>query len=285
MIDGNICLVTGSTSGIGKEIALGLARIGGSVVLVGRDAAKCEATAKEIAGLAGKPEGSVSYLPTDLSLQSSVRKAAEDFKARYNRLDILVNNAGIFRARRELTDEGIECTLAVNHLAPFLLTNLLVELMKGRRSRIVTTSSVAHRGASIDFQDLQFASRRYSGIKAYGQSKLANILFTVELARRLEGTGVTANCFHPGGVRTGLAHGNPWYYRLLWLAVSPFLLSPEKGADTGLYLATSAEVDDVSGRYFVKRKEALPSREARDRDAAARLWQVSDELTRLERPA
>ncbi|HKU48412.1 MAG TPA: SDR family oxidoreductase [Nitrososphaera sp.] len=308
-INGKICLVTGSTSGIGKEIAAGLAKHGGSVVLIGRERSRCEAAAKEIRRRVGREDdnvddddggsssnnnnnndninhSTVTYLVADLSLQSSVRNLAREFKERYKRLDILINNAGVFRARRELTEDGIESTFAVNHLAPFLLTNLLIDMLKssGGQSRIVTTSSIAHRGARIDFDDLSFKHRRYNGISAYGQSKLANILFTKELARRLEGSNVTANCFHPGAVRTGLAqkNNNPWYYRLVWQAGSPFFLSPEKGADTGIYLATSPDLGAVSGKYFVKRREAIPSREARDPNVAARLWAVSEELTGIK---
>jgi retinol dehydrogenase 12 len=281
LIEGKICLVTGATSGIGKEIALGLAGMGGSVVLVGRDESKCVGTLKEISERLGRNDLPLSYILADLASQESIRNAAKEFEGRHSRIDILVNNAGIFRARREATADGIEYTFAVNHLAPFLLTNLLVGRLKAGRARVVTTSSIAHRSATINLDDLQFVRRRYSGIRAYGQSKLANILFTKELARRLEGTGITANCFHPGGVRTGLAQGNPWYYRLLWRLISPFLTSPAKGADTGLYLATSPDLDSTSCRYFVKRKEELPSREARDADMATRLWDASAKLTGL----
>ncbi|HEX6562128.1 MAG TPA: SDR family NAD(P)-dependent oxidoreductase, partial [Nitrososphaera sp.] len=173
----------------------------------------------------------------------------------------------------------IERTFAVNHLAPFLLTNLLLDRLKaGAPSRIVTTSSIAHRGAKMDFADLQM-SKSYGSIRAYGQSKLANILFTRELARRLQGTGVTANCFHPGAVRTNLVRGSG--YGLVWGAASVFFTSPEKGADTAVYLASSREVEGVSGEYFVKRKQARASDPAYDSDAAERLWEASEKLTGL----
>ncbi len=286
-IDGKICLVTGGTSGIGKEIAIALARLGGSIVLVGRDGSRSEAVATEIAQLArqasstrGKSGPPIEYLLADLSSQSSIRKMAQEFRDGHPQLDILINNAGVFNAKRKLTPEGIEYTFAVNHLAPFLLTNLLIgELNASGQSRIVTTSSIAHRSAGIDFDDLQFMRKRYNGIRAYGQSKLANILFTKELARLLEGTGATANCFHPGGVRTNLTGDNPWYYQLIWRIASPFLLSAEKGADTGIYLASSPDLERVSGKYFVKRKETQPSDNAVDKEAAVRLWHVSAELT------
>src|SRR2546428_7996271 len=234
MMEGKICLITGSTSGIGKEIAVGLAKMKATIVLVGRDKDKCEATVQEISNRAGiivskSGENRVSYIEADLSLQASIRKLADEFLARHQRLDILINNAGVFVAKRTTTADGIEYTLAVNHLAPFVLTNLLIDRIKASSpSRIITTSSIAQKGAKIDFEDIQFERRRYSGIKAYAQSKLANILFTSELAKRLHGTGVTANCFHPGGVRTSLARRNPWYYRLIWAIIGPFLLSPEK---------------------------------------------------------
>ncbi len=283
MMEGKICIVTGATSGIGKQIALGLASQGASVVLVGRNKSRCEKATEEIAQRVAGNESSVSYLLADFSSQSSIRSMAQDFRDRHHRLDILVNNAGIFRARHEMTEEGVEHTFAVNHLAPFLLTSLLLDLlMASDKSRIVTTSSIGHRGARIDFSDLHFTRKRYSGIKAYGQSKLANILFTRELARRLKGSSVTANCFHPGGVRTNLAEGNPWYYRLMWYIVTPFLINAEKGADTGIYLATSPDLNGISGKYFVKRKETVPSSQARDDDVAHRLWSVSEELTKMK---
>jgi NAD(P)-dependent dehydrogenase (short-subunit alcohol dehydrogenase family) len=197
-----------------------------------------------------------------------------------------VNNAGIFLAKRRLTVDGIECTLAVNHLAPFLLTNLFLDGLKesatdSGNARIITTSSIAHKSERIDFDDIQFKKRRYNGVRAYAQSKLANILFTYELARRLEGTGVIANCFHPGGVRTNLAQGNPWIYRLIWTIVSPFLLSPEKGADTAIYLASTREVDGMHGKYLVKRKPVKSSGLSYDMEAAGKLWKLSEELTSL----
>lgn len=278
MMEGRVCLVTGSTSGIGKEIAAGLAGMGATVVLAGRSREKCEAAVQEIAAR-GVPASQLSYFVADLSSQESVRQLAKEFIDDYDRLHVLVNNAGVFVQKRELTADGIERTFAVNHLAPFLLTNLLLDRLKaGAPSRIVTTSSIAHRGAKMDFDDLQM-SKSYGGIRAYGQSKLANILFTRELARRLQGTGVTANCFHPGAVRTNLVRGSG--YGLVWGAASVFFTSPEKGADTAVYLASSGEVEGVSGEYFVKRKQARASDPAYDSDAAEMLWEASEKLTRL----
>jgi NAD(P)-dependent dehydrogenase (short-subunit alcohol dehydrogenase family) len=283
MIEGKTCLITGSTSGIGKEIAIRLAKMKANVVLVGRKKARCEATLEEIkrnASIDTTNKNRIFYLLADLSSQASIHQLAEEFLATHECLNVLVNNAGVFLPKRSTTVDGIEYTFAVNHLAPFLLTNLLLERIKaGSPSRIITTSSVAHRGAHINFDDLQFERRRYNGVKAYGQSKLANILFTKELSRRANGSGVTSNCFHPGAVRTNLVQSGPWYYRLIWAIISPFFISPRRGADTAIYLASSPEVEGISGKYFVKRKEVTLSDFADDYDAAVRLWKISEELT------
>jgi NAD(P)-dependent dehydrogenase (short-subunit alcohol dehydrogenase family) len=282
MIEGKTCLITGGTSGIGKGIAFGLAKMKANVILVGRDKAKCEAVLEEIWRNVSISTNinRVSYLLADLSSQASIHQLANKFLENYESLDILVNNAGVFLSRRLTTVDNIEYTFAVNHLAPFLLTNLLFERIKASNpSRIITTSSVAHRGAYINFDDLQFERGRYNGVEAYRQSKLANILFTKELARRSRGSGVTSNCFHPGGVRTNLIQSSPWYYRAIWAIINPFLVSPKKGADTALYLASSSKVAEISGKYFVNRKPVRPSELADDHDAAARLWKISEELT------
>jgi NAD(P)-dependent dehydrogenase (short-subunit alcohol dehydrogenase family) len=283
MIEGKTCLITGSTSGIGKEIALGLAKMKANVILVGRNKVKCQATTEEIWRKAsiGTDKSRISYLLADLSSQASIHQLANEFLDGYESLDILINNAGVFLSRRLTTVDNIEYTFAVNHLAPFLLTNLLFERIKASSpSRIITTSSVAHRGAYINFDNLQFERERYNGVEAYRQSKLANILFTKELARRSGGSGVTSNCFHPGGVRTNLVQSNPWYYRLIWAIINPFLVSPKKGADTAIYLASSSKVAEISGKYFVNRKLVRPSELADDHDTAARLWKISEELTK-----
>jgi NAD(P)-dependent dehydrogenase (short-subunit alcohol dehydrogenase family) len=282
MIEGKTCLITGSTSGIGKEIAIGLAKMKANVVLVGRSKAKCQATLEEIWRNASISTNMnrVSYLLANLSSQASIHQLANEFLERYESLDILINNAGVFLSRRFTTVDGIEYTFAVNHLAPFLLTNLLFERIKASSpSRIITTSSVAHRGAHINFDNLQFERGRYNGVEAYRQSKLANILFTKELARRSRGSGVTSNCFHPGGVRTNLVQSSPWYYRLIWAIINPFLVSPMKGADTAIYLASSSKVAEISGKYFVNREPVSPWELADDHDSAARLWKISEELT------
>ena len=286
MIEGKTCLITGSTSGIGKEIAIGLAKMKANVILVGRNKAKCQETAEEICRNASVDtnKNQVSYLLADLSSRESIHQLAKKFLDSYQSLDILINNAGVFLSRRLTTVDGIEYTFAVNHLAPFLLTNLLFEKMKASSpSRIITTSSVAHRGAHINFDNLQFERGKYNGVQAYRQSKLANILFSKELARRLSGTGVTSNCFHPGGVRTNLIQSSPWHYRLIWLIITPFLISPRKGADTAVYLASSSMVGNVSGEYFVNRKSVDPSGLADDPRLAAKLWMTSEELTEINK--
>jgi NAD(P)-dependent dehydrogenase (short-subunit alcohol dehydrogenase family) len=287
-LKGKACLVTGATSGIGKEIASGLANLGADLVIVGRKGEKCKSVIEEIRAQINLRNGKVdiSYLVADLSSQASIRQLAKEYANSHQRLDILVNNAGVFLSKRTTTIDGLESTFAVNHLAPFLLTNLLIEMIKASRpSRIITTSSVAHRGARIDFDDIEFKKRSYSGITAYGQSKLANILFTKELARRLGGTdggsGVTANCFHPGAVRTSLVQDNPWYYLLIWTVAGSFFLSPEKGADTALFLASSSDADKITGGYFTKRKQVKPSKAADDEEAAIRLWNTSEMMTSL----
>ncbi|MDQ3882929.1 MAG: SDR family oxidoreductase [Thermoproteota archaeon] len=287
MIEGKTCLVTGSTSGIGKEIAAGLAKMKANVVLVGRNKAKCQATMEEIWRTASSivtDKSRISYLLADLSSQASIRQLVSEFLDNYESLDVLINNAGVFLSRRFTTVDNIEYTFAVNHLAPFLLTNLLYEKMKASSpSRIITTSSVAHRGARINFDNLQFERGRYNGLEAYRQSKLSNILFTKELARRSRGSGVTSNCFHPGGVRTNLVQNNPWYYRLIWTIINPFLVSPKKGADTAIYLASSSKVAEISGEYFVNRRPIHLSGLADDKDAADRLWKISEELTGINK--
>jgi retinol dehydrogenase 12 len=286
MIEGKTCLITGSTSGIGKEIAIGLAKMKANVILVGRNKTRCQETAEDICRNASidTNKNQVSYLLADLSSQESIHQLAKKFLDSYHSLDILINNAGVFLSRHLITVDGIEYTFAVNHLAPFLLTNLLFERMKASSpSRIITTSSVAHRGAHINFDNLQFERGKYNGVQAYRQSKLANILFSKELARRLSGTGVTSNCFHPGGVRTNLIQNSPWHYRLIWLIITPFLISPRKGADTAVYLASSSKAVNVSGEYFVNRKSVCPSRLADDPQLAAKLWMISEELTKINK--
>jgi len=275
-----VCLITGATSGIGKATAMGLANMGAGVVMVGRDRGRGEAALAEIKEKSAN--ASVDLMLADLSSQEQIRRLADEFKEAYPRLDVLINNAGLFRSKRITTAEGLETTFAVNHLAYFLLTKLLLDVLKASASsRIVNVSSGDHNNGAIDFDDLQ-GEKGYKGAKAYSQSKLADVLVTYELARRLEGTGITANCLHPGaGVRTNSGSGVSGVFGLIVRALRPFMISPEKGAETSIYLASSPEVEGLSGRYFVKKAEARSSDVSYDESRARRLWEVSAELTNL----
>src|SRR5918992_3558000 len=275
-----ICLITGATSGIGKATAMGLANMGASVVMVGRDRERGEAAMAEIKEKS--PNASVDLMLADVSSQEQIRRLADEFKEASPRLDVLINNAGVFRSKRLTSADGIEMTFAVNHLAYFLLTHLLLDVLEASApSRIVNVSSGAQSNGTIDFDDLQGENKEYKGTKAYSQSKLANVLFTYELARRLEGTGVTANCLHPGAVRTSFGSGVSGVFGFMVRALRPFMISPEKGAETSIYLASSPEVEDLSGRYFVKKAEARSSDVSYDERLARRLWEVSAQLTNL----
>jgi len=277
---GKVCLVTGGSSGIGKATALGLANMGATVIVVGRDRSRGEAAVTEIKQKSNND--AVDLMLADLSSQASIRRLAEeDFKDRYEQLHVLINNAGVFTSKHTVTLDGIETTFAVNHLAPFLLTNLLLDVLKASApTRIINITSSGERSGTINFDNLQGESR-YSGFRAYNQSKLAMILFTYELARKLEGTGVTVNCVHPGVVVTNLGRGSSGAFGLLLRLMRPFFSSPEKGAETPIYLASSLEVEGVSGKYFAKKAEAKSSELSYDAATARRLWQVSAELTKL----
>jgi len=282
-MEGEVALITGGTSGIGKAAATALAAMGAEVVVSGRNKERGEAAVGEIREQSGS--GTVSLVLADLAVQAEVRGLARAFKERHDRIDVLVNNAGIIQSRRAETPDGIELTLAVNHLAPFLLTNLLLDLLKeSAPSRIVTVSSEARRGAEIDFDDLQ-SERRYRAFRVYGMTKLANILFTYELAERLEGTGVVANCLHPGGVNTNFANNNRGLGTLIFRAFKPFMRTAEQGADTVVYLASSPEAGEMTGRYLTDRKVISSYQEPHDVSAQKRLWEVSGELTNLEVPS
>ena len=276
---GRVCLVTGGNSGIGKETAVGLARLGATVIIVSRDRVKGETALSEIKR---KSESqSVDLMVADLSSMQSVHQLAQEFLAKYPKLHVLVNNAGIFLPKRMVTVDGLETTFTTNHLGHFLLTNLLLDRIKASApSRVINITSDAHKGAEIDFDDLM-GEKKFSGFKAYGQSKLANILFTYELARRLGGTGVTANCLHPGLVRTGFGKDVVGLMAFVVRVVGPFMMSPEKAARAAVYLASSPELESVTGKHFVKGKEEYSSRESFDQTTAERLWQVSAELTSL----
>ncbi len=281
---GKTCLVTGATSGIGEVAALELARKGAKVVLVGRSREKAEATADRIRRESGNPE--VEYLLADLSSRADVRRLADEVKARYPRLDVLINNAGAMIAPRRESVDGIEMTWALNHLGYFLLTDLLLDTLKASApSRIVNVASDAHRMVSgINFDDVE-GKKDYKPFRNYGQSKLANILFTRELARRLEGTGVTANCLHPGFVATNFTTGKGFTFRVFQAMAKLFAITPEEGAKTTVYLASSPEVEGVSGGYFAKSRKAKPRPTALDDGAARRLWELSERMVGSTAPA
>jgi len=277
---GRLCVVTGASSGIGRETACGLAALGARVVLVSRDRDRGERARTEIIDSTGNRK--VDLLLCDLASQAQVRRLAGELLDRYDEIHVLVNNAGLILSEHRMTEDGIETTFAVNHLAPFLLTNLLIgRLENSAPARVVTVASDAHQSGIIDFDDLSGMSR-YSSWAAYGQSKLANILFTAELARRTAGTGVTANCLHPGVVHTGFSRRGPAHLRFFFKIAGRFLLTPEQGADTVLYLASASEIEGATGGYYVKRRQVQPSRTARDMSTAERLWKASQELTGLE---
>jgi retinol dehydrogenase 12 len=278
-LSGKVCLITGATSGIGLVTARELARQGAQVVIVGRNPARCESALAQIRTAGGNQE--VEALRADLSSQQQIRILAQQFLDRYPRLDILVNNAGGLWLQRELTVDGLEMTFAVNHLGYFLLTQLLLDRLKASApARIVNVSSEAHRKTVLDFDDLM-GERHYAGWRAYCQSKLANLLFTYELARRLRGTGVIANALHPGWVATGFGGNNGWRGRILRLAARCFAVSPETGARTVIYLASSPQVAEANGLYFVRERAKESSSVSYDEASAKRLWEISRELIAL----
>ena len=276
---GKTVLITGATNGIGLVTAGALAAMGARVFLHGRSAERGQAA---LDGIKAKtPAAQVEFLKAELTSLAAVRALAEEVQRRAPKLDVLLNNAGAMNASRTVTADGFETTFGVNHLAPFLLTNLLLERIKGSApARIVTVASEAYRAQRIHFDDLNL-ERGYSAMTAYGQSKLANILFTRALAKRLQGTRVTANCLHPGVVRTGFGKNNKGFIGALFKVVGVFFISPEAGAQTSIHLASAPEVDGVSGAYFDNKKIKVPAREGRDDAAAERLWTVSAEMTGL----
>ena len=277
LMKGKTVLITGGTGGIGKAAATGLASMGARIGITGRDKARAERAAVAIARETGNL--GVDVFVADMSSQGEVRRLAEEVLAAYPRLDVLLNNVGGFWAHRHVTVDGLEHTFALNHLAPFLLTNLLLDrLIASAPARVVTVSSGAQSMGAIDFDDLM-GERDYSGQRAYNQSKLANVMFTYELARRLEGTGVTATVLHPGLTNTAFSAEDPIRVMApVVFAMRPFMKSPKQGADTAVYLASSTEVEGVTGQYFAHRKTKRSNESSYDAGITGRLWGVSADL-------
>ncbi len=274
-------LVTGATGGIGKATAIGLAQLGAHLAIVGRDPVRTEQAALDIQAAGRTP---VETFVADLSSQAQVRVLADQVLARLSRLDVLVNNVGGYWSTRHVTTDGLERTFALNHLAPYLLTRLLLDhLQRADAARIVTVASNAHAQGRIDFGDLH-AERSYSGARAYNQSKLANVMFTFELARRLQGTSVTANALHPGVVSTGFGDEDPGQVQR-WLVplLRPLMKGPRRGAATSIHVAVSPELDGVTGRYFAHKSPARSATGSYDPATTTRLWDVSADLVGLPR--
>lgn len=282
-VEGKTALITGGNSGIGKEIAAGLAERGADVVIASRTPDKGRAAVADLRERTGRD--AVAFLPLDLTSFASVRDFALRFLEERDALHVLVNNAGLTLSHRRETEDGHEVTFQTNHLGPFLLTHLLLDrLVDSAPARIVNVSSGAHKASrGLDFDDLDRGRRRYRGMAAYNDSKLCNVYFTRELARRLDGRGVTVNAFHPGFVRTNFARGGDTFLLALGIRLGAlFARSPARGARAGVHLAVSPEVDGASGGYYYDERPARISRRARDDEAARRLWAVSERLTGLE---
>ncbi len=276
-MNGKICMVTGANAGIGKVTARELAKMGAHVVMVCRSAERGEAAKKEVTQTA---TGQVDLMIADLSSQASIRALAATYLEKYDRLDVLINNAGVLFMERSESVDGLEMTFALNHMGYFLLTDLLLDRIKASApARIVNVSSMAHSRGAINFDDLQ-AEQKFGGMDVYSSSKLANILFTTELARRLDGTGVTANSLHPGFVRSNFGDNNGRLMKIVMPIAKLFAINTDKGAETSIYLASSPEVEGVTGKYFVKKKAVTPSEAAQETAVAERLWQVSEALLR-----
>ena len=277
LMAGKMCLVTGATAGIGQRIALELACLGAHVVVAGRNEAKCAAAALNIRN--ESQNSAVEYLVADLSSQDQVRRLAGEFKQRHQRLDVLVNNAGALHMSRQYSVDGIEMTFALNHLSYFLITNLLLDVLKASGpARVVNVASSAHSEARLNLDDVR-DPRRHGGFRAYSRSKLCNVLFTYELARRLEGTGVTANALHPGLVATNFLTNNGRFGRFLNFFLRIRGISIEAGAKTSVYAAASPEMEGVSGKYLVKGQIVRSSQRSYDESVAAALWELSANLT------
>jgi NAD(P)-dependent dehydrogenase (short-subunit alcohol dehydrogenase family) len=274
---GKTVVITGANSGLGKATAIQLAKAGATVVMACRDRERSEAARTEIQAASKNP--AVHLLMLDLASQASVRQFAREFESRYRRLDVLINNAGVVITKREMTPDKIVEMFAVNYLSPFLLTNLLLpRLVASAPSRVINVTSAMHLRAHLDFKDIQ-AKKHYKASRSYAEAKLAVVLFTYELARRLKLTGVTVNCVNPGPVATRLGSNDAGLYSAVLMAVTPFLPQPQEGAEGPVYLASAPELVQVTGKYFVGKKQEVSSHESYDELEARRLWEVSLQLT------
>lgn len=275
------CLITGANSGIGRITALELAKKGYDIIMLCRNTEKARPVRQEIQKVS--KTGRVDLLWCDLASQASVRQAALDIADRYNRIDVLLNNAGLYIGKEQYSPEGIELTFATNHLGPFLLTNLLLDLLrKSDQPRIITVSSEAHRWDGGFILEELAKPTRYNGMRAYGASKLCNILFAKELSERLADDGITSNSLHPGAVKTNFGQTIGNVESLVFNLMRPFFISPEKGAETSIYLASSPEVTNVTGLYFAKCRPKIPSAAAQSQHYASELWTLSEQLTQLK---
>ncbi len=278
IMQGKNCLITGANSGIGKATAIGLAKEGATIIMVCRDKERGEKAKKEIIELTNNKN--VELFLCDLSSQEDIRKFVSEFKGKYQTLHVLINNAGVMISKRIISDEGLEMNFAVNHLAPFLLTNLLLDMLKkSAPSRIINVSSGLHKRGKIDFEDLQNENKKTALFKMYGDSKLALMLWSYELSRRLEGTNVTINTVHPGVVNTNLGRHQSKFSQGFGKL---FFKKPEKGAETSIYLASSPEVEGITGKYFVKKEPRQSSKDSYNVDDAKRIWEISAKMTGLE---
>jgi NAD(P)-dependent dehydrogenase (short-subunit alcohol dehydrogenase family) len=278
-LKGKTIIITGANSGIGLATAVSLANKGARICLICRDEKRGLDALKKVKAQSGN--GDADLLLADFSSLDIIRAAALEIKSKYKKLDVLINNAGSISGNRQVTRDGYEWTFGVNHLAPFLLTNLLLPLIKDSApSRIITVSSMVHQYSYINFDDIM-SEKKYGEMKAYAQSKLANLLFAFELSRKLAGTGVTSNAVHPGAVRSGFARSSGLLMKTLYSVGKYLLSSPEKGARTSIYLASSPEVERVTGRYFINCKPAKPSAKALDESTAKKLWELSTKLAGL----
>lgn len=284
-MEGKTVVITGGNAGIGKATAIALAKKGASIVITSRSESKAKEAVAEIKKHSGSDK--VDFVTIDLSSQKSVREAAETLMSKCPKIDVLINNAGCYFSELKLNEDGLEMQFATNHLGHFLLTNLLIENLKATdNARIINLSSIAHKSTrELNLNDINFEKAAYDGWKSYSRSKFCNILFTKELAKRLDGTGITANAVHPGGVRTEIAEKNAnWYTKIGWIVMKPFMITVEDGAKTSIHLASSPDVEVESGGYWVKSKKFFSNRPSQDPETAAALWKTSEELVGQEFP-